>query len=330
MTVKVIAEIGTANHSQDYALEATAAAANAGAWAVKIQMLQAHTLVAPHAPRYDRLPGPSNQWEQFADAIPYDDWKPVFDLGKELGVEVFASCWDAEAVDWCNHYGVNWHKVGSADITHHQLLRRIGESGADILFSTGAANAAEVSDVLDFVHFPAKAIPMACTLSYPCAPEDARLERIHWLRSLGFTTVGYSDHTPNVGTGALAVAAGAEYLEKHVTLIGEGGGGDHDFALTPTLFAEYVRQAETAWTMTHSAWPCSEPHPSELDARNRARRSLHSTERIDKGEDMILGVNVGWLRPAEGGIQANLWAGDDVVGVADRVYDVGEQIKSVF
>ena len=115
-----------------------------------------------------------------------------------------------------------------------------------------------------------------------------------------------------------------------MTLIGEGGGGDHDFALTPTLFAEYVRQAETAWTMTHSAWPCSEPHPSELDARNRARRSLHSTERIDKGEDMILGVNVGWLRPAEGGIQANLWAGDDVVGVADRVYDVGEQIKSVF
>jgi sialic acid synthase SpsE len=329
MTVKVIAEIGTANHNQDYALEATAAAANAGAWAVKVQMLQAHTLVAPHAPRYDRLPGPSNQWEQFADALPYDDWKPVFDLGRELGVEVFASCWDVDAVEWCDHYGVNWHKVGSADITHHQLLRRIGESGADVLFSTGAANAAEVLDVLDFVHFPAKAIPMACTLSYPCAPEDARLERIHWLRSLGFTTVGYSDHTDRIETGALAVAAGAEYLEKHFTIM-PGEGGDHDFALVPDEFRDYVGQAEKAWRLTHSAWPVGEPAPAELDARNRARRSLHAVEEIAEGDDLVLGVNVAWLRPAEGGIAANMWSGDNHVGVSHRVYDVGEQIKSVF
>lgn len=53
-----------------------------------------------------------------------------------------------------------------------------------------------------------------CVCSYPTPIEQANLGRLH--RGSNFT--GLSDHTTSVLTGALAVAAGATVIEKHVRL----------------------------------------------------------------------------------------------------------------
>ncbi len=336
MSVRVIAEIGTANHSIEYALECVRQAAGTGIWGLKMQLLNPDTLVARDAPRYDRLKGPLNQWEQFKGAPTYSNWEPVFVDARERGLKVFASCWDEAAVEWCESMDVGWYKVGSADITNLRLLATIAETGKDVFLSTGAATAQEVATAWQKLRWTGHArsvVPMACTLSYPCDPNDARLERIDWLNSMHdgsgplFQQTGYSDHTPGIKAAGYAVAAGATYLEKHFTIT-PGAGGDHDFALDKDAMVGYVWAAEEAWRMTHSDTPIGEPLPSEMNARIRARRSLHSTVSIEVGEGLVVGENCAFLRPGPDigvGLGAELWH-QDYMGDAVKDYKKGEQI----
>ena len=335
MSVRVIAEIGAANHSIEYALEAVKQVAGTGCWAVKAQLLNPDTLVARDAPRYDRLKGPANQYEQFKGALPYEAWEPVFADARARGLEVFASCWDEAAVEWCESQDVGWYKIGSADITNLRLLSQIAKTGKGVMVSTGATTQQDISDALYPLinagpYDDSRIVLMACTLSYPCDMNDARLERIGWLHDtigarLGMA-VGYSDHTPGISAAGLAVAAGATYLEKHFTVT-PGAGGDHDFALDKDGMVGYVWAAEEAYRMTHSAEvPVELPLPSEMAARERARRSLHATTAIELGEGLVVGENCAFLRPATlPSIGAEEWT-QDYMGEAVRDYNAGEQI----
>jgi sialic acid synthase SpsE len=60
------------------------------------------------------------------------------------------------------------------------------------------------------------------------------------------TPSGFSDHTAEPDFSALAVAAGARVLEKHLTLDRGLPGPDHAFSLTPEMFATYVIAARKA------------------------------------------------------------------------------------
>jgi len=270
--------------------------------------------------------------------LPYEAWEPVFKDARARGLEVFASCWDEAAVEWCESQDVGWYKVGSADITNYRLLNTIAATGKGVLMSTGAATGEEIREAVDRLRGEgaAQVIPMACTLSYPCEMNDARLGRISWLvnwlandlwRDVPVVEgVGYSDHTPGISTAGLAVAAGASYLEKHFTVT-PGAGGDHDFALDKDRMVGYVWAAEEAFRMVNSdpTRPIGDPLPAEWDARRRARRSLHAVEIIRMGEPLIVGENCLFLRPAEDGIPASAWA-QDYMGDAVKDYDAGEQI----
>lgn len=328
--LRVVAEAGMCANSVEWAHTAVNAAAEAGLWGFKVQLLSADTLAAKGAPRYDRLAGPADQYEAFTGALPYSAWAEVYDHAREKGLEPFASCWDEAAVHASEELlKPEWYKIGSADITHLSLIREIAATGKGIILSTGAATADEIERAVDQIwhHSPAVLpgiVLMACSLSYPCYMADARLSRVLWLRDLGVVVsdeYGYSDHTLRVETGGLAVAAGASWLEKHFTVT-PGEGGDHDFALNPVEMWEYVRLAERAFAATYSAEGNDQPLTNELPARDLARRSLHTTSAVSKGDKLIVGKNTAWLRPAKGGIPA------DTAGpwYAMRDYEAGEQV----
>ena len=315
-----------AANSVDWAHDAVDAVAESGAWGIKGQLLNPDTLTAKNAPRYDRLAGPDTQYQAFTGALPYSAWAEVYAHAREKGLEPFASCWDEAAVEASEDLlKPEWYKIGSADITHHSLIRLIAETGKNVILSTGAADESEIVAALDILwEYPVRDIVlMACSLSYPCALADARLSRIRWLddMALAIDGLGYSDHVPLIETGALAVAAGASWLEKHFTVT-PGAGGDHDFALNPLELNDYVDRANRAWTAMYHPEGNEGALTAELPARSLARRSLHAVTHIHKGDRVTEGVNVRFLRPAEGGLQA------DAVGpwYAERDYLEGEQI----
>ena len=89
---------------------------------------------------------------------------------------------------------------------------------------------------------------MHCVSSYPCANENANINRINWLKSL-HNRIGYSDHTSSTIVPALTVPHGVSSIEKHFTTDKSLPGRDNKFALNPNEFSEMcsnIRIAEKA------------------------------------------------------------------------------------
>ena len=92
---------------------------------------------------------------------------------------------------------------------------------------------------------------------------------------------GYSDHTINLYTGGLAVAAGAAVIERHLTYDRSAPGPDHASSLDPQAFAQYVCFVRQAQAMRGSGR--KEVLPCERDVRTVSRQSLCATRDLPAG-----------------------------------------------
>ena len=134
------------------------------------------------------------------------------------------------------------------------LLDAIAGEGRPMIVSTGASTIDEVTRASRWLD-PARdrVCFLQCVSAYPTPTEHAALGGIADIaRATGLPT-GYSDHTTEVATGALAVVAGACVLEKHVTHDRDATGPDHGASLTFDDFAAYAQLAREASKMTRRA-----------------------------------------------------------------------------
>jgi len=251
----VIAEIGV-NHdgSVDRALELVRAAAGCGADAVKVQIFRADQL----------LHGSSSLAEYQKGSILDDspmDMLRRYELDepalrtivaeiRRLGMMPLATPFSLEDVEMVQSMGLPAIKIASPDVVNWPLLERSARAGVPLLVSTGAANLNEISSSVAWLRgWNARFALLHCISSYPTPREDANLCWIAELAERFNVPVGFSDHTTDTISGALAVAAGAVILEKHLTHDRGAPGPDHAASLDSEGFAEYVRLARVAEQM---------------------------------------------------------------------------------
>ena len=313
--MELVLEIGPANGDLEYAYDIVAAASSCGADWVKGQIYNRDLLTTKTAKSYshDGIHTAETQWDDFEKTLSYDEWEKVKVRCDELGIGFFASVFDLGAVHFCETLGVERYKIASGDITYKQLIRKVAMTGKDIIMSTGASTEKEVRRAMSWIIAPSLAPPprlssvvlLACSLSYPCKPEDANLNRMESLRNL-WPMVGYSDHTFGVGALHRAHHLGAVLVEKHFTIT-PGAGGDHDFAVTP----EQLR-GMGAWSQGSSIYdgsPVLEASIAERKARMGARRSIFARRDIPARE--LMENDIIFLRPG-GGLEP--WQAEEFVG----------------
>jgi sialic acid synthase SpsE len=109
--------------------------------------------------------------------------------------------------------------------------------------------------------------------------------------------VGLSDHTTEPLAGALAVAAGACIVEKHLTYDRTAAGPDHSASAAPTEFADYVSAIRLTEQMLGVAG--KRVLDCELDVRRVSRQSLVAARDID-GTAPIAPSDVTVQRPGSG------------------------------
>jgi len=251
----VIAEIGV-NHdgSVDRALELVHKAADCGVDAVKVQVFSA-----------DRLQHPSSalaeyQKRSLLDESPIDMLRR-YEMGegelrrivgeiRRLNLLPLATPFSPEDVGVIESLDLPAIKIASPDVVNWPLLRRAARSGLPMLVSTGAANLNEISSSVAWLRgWGARFALLHCISSYPTPAESANLCWIAELAERFGVPVGFSDHTTEVVAGALAVAAGAVILEKHLTYDCGAAGPDHAASLDPDDFADYVQLVRLAGRM---------------------------------------------------------------------------------
>jgi len=220
--VLVIAEIGiNHNGSLDMARKLIDGAYLAGAEAVKFQKRTPERCV------------PKEQWHLERDTpwgrIPYIEYRRRMEFGdaefaaidrhcRERGILWFASCWDEQAVDFIERYQPPCYKIASASLTDHDLLRKVRSTGRPVMLSTGMSTAAEIDEAVNLLGRRDLLIAHS-TSTYPCPPGDLNLRMLETLRRLyPECPVGYSGHETGLAPTWAAVALGAAFVERHITL----------------------------------------------------------------------------------------------------------------
>jgi N,N'-diacetyllegionaminate synthase len=300
-----IAEIGI-NHNGDLNLakEMIDAAAQSGANAVKFQSLKASKLVAETEF--------SNEISGFGlDGVKTlgDFWKKVsidemFHIEvknhcDKVGVEFFSTPFDLQSVDLLESLNVSKYKIASGDLTHFPLLKKVAQTGKEIILSTGGSYIDEISESYNYLksNSKAKVSLLHCVSLYPTKPEFVNLETIEILKKHFNTEIGFSDHTLGIHIPLAAIARGATIIEKHFTLDKNMPGPDQAISTNPEELADLVRLGNEVFdAVKFKEKILSE---DEIAMRPHMRRSIVAARDIKLGETINLD-NIDYKRPGKG------------------------------
>ncbi len=299
----VIAEIGVNHDGQlDRAIELVHSAAQAGANAVKLQIFTA-----------DRLMHASSEFADYQKAStgaasPADMLRKYqlggSDLNKLVGeirrckLIPLATPFSPEDVEQIESLHLPAIKIASPDLVNWPLLYRAAAANRPLLISTGAASLNEISSTVGWLReWRVRYALLHCISSYPTPTDAAHLCWIGELAARFEAPIGYSDHTTEIAAGALAVAAGACIIEKHLTHDCNAQGPDHSASFDPPQFAQYVRMIRLAEQMRGQSG--KKILDIERDVRTVSRQSIVAARDIHQGQ-IIQSEDLTVQRPGTG------------------------------
>lgn len=252
---KIIAEL-CQNHSGQREIlgKAIKAAAEAGADYVKSQLIFSEDLAfrerfeegdkaikRPYKPELERL--------QKLD-LTEDDHKWFVEEAKRNNVIPMTTVFArkriplAASIPWSERVV----KVASYDCASWRLLRELCDSFDHLIISTGATLDDEIAKAVEVVKNRGKKLTfLHCVTSYPNTLEMCNLARMDFLHK--FTdSVGWSDHTlverDGLKAAKVAIMLGADYVERHFTVLGKDETKDGPVSINPAQLKELVEFAK--------------------------------------------------------------------------------------
>ncbi len=220
--VFVIAEIGiNHNGSVEIAKKMIDGAVKAGCDAVKFQK------------RTPEICVPKDQWDVERDTpwgrMTYIEYRHKIEFNHAQFAEIvnycrnrqitwFASCWDEEAVEFIESFNPPVYKFASASLTDDELLLKHKTLNKPLIMSTGMSTLEEIENAVEL--FGTENLLLAhSTSAYPCKNEELNLKMIPFLMNkYPDVPIGYSGHEVGLSPSWAAVALGACFVERHITL----------------------------------------------------------------------------------------------------------------
>ena len=272
--VFIIAEIGiNHNGSLEIAKKLIQGAKAAGADAVKFQK------------RTPEICVPKDQWNVERDTpwgrmtyIDYrhkveftkEDYTVIDKFCKEKNIFWFASCWDEEAVDFIEYFSLPLYKTASASLTDHNLLKKHKSLNKPVIISTGMSTTEEIGEAVNIFENKNHLVAHS-TSTYPCPYEELNLKMISTLRNkYPNTPIGYSGHETGLAPTWAAVALGASFVERHITLDRAMWGSDQAASVEVNGFNRLVRNIRDIEIALGDG--IKKVYQSEMGARAKLRR----------------------------------------------------------
>lgn len=327
----VIFECGPTHTGLESALALCEVARDAGADAVKFQLVQPDRLVRDREQTftYERLVRAEDGSRTGAEPsgmtletvtenyyqlvmrryLTFDQWRQVKARCDELGVEFFATATYADVLAFLvEDLGCRMVKVASGDVDNLAWLREVAATGVQVHFDTGNATLGEVEAAVQAIegelsetdwrdYWPMTQIVIHHVPGgYPARLESVNLRMIPTLRAFGHT-VGFSDHSPGWDMDVVAIALGAEVVEKTITLDRTQLGPEHAFSLEPDDARRFVRAVRDVGTALGGPWRAVTEE--QRKARRGARRSPVALTGALPGAPLAE-LSVEWSRPQSG------------------------------
>ncbi len=270
----VIAEIGiNHNGSVEIAKKMIEGAKATGCDAVKFQKRTPEVCVPKEQWNIERdTPWGRMNYIDYRNKVEFskDDYAEIDKYCKELEIIWFVSCWDEEAVDFIEDFDPSLYKTSSASLTDIDLLLRLKKLDKPVMISTGMSTIEEIENAIENIGLE-KLLIAHSTSSYPCKYEELNVRMITTLRNkYPGTPIGYSGHETGLAPTWAAVALGANFVERHITLDRAMWGTDQAASVEIEGFHRLVRNIRDIELALGDG--IKKVYDSELSSREKLRR----------------------------------------------------------
>jgi len=238
----IIAEAG-ANHNRNFkqALSLIDVAVESGADACKFQTYTADKLFSTKSKKVNGF----DVLNMFKDIELPRTWQ--YDLKQycdEKNIEFMSTPFDEEAVDELYKLGVKRFKIAGFESTDLRFIKYVASTKLPIIISAGIGTDINFIQKIINTCYSVECNNITilhCNNGYPTKVNETNLLTIPQIKNKYNIKVGFSDHTLDTLTPSLAVALGAEVIEKHFTLSKTLPGPDHSFALEPPSLKKMIQ-----------------------------------------------------------------------------------------
>jgi len=315
----IVLEAGPTHNGIESAKQLAKMAKDAGANAVKFQLLYADRLMAKKdvAFSYKYLEYDDNNNEVFVEhteplydilkrrELSKDEWRSLKVYCDEIGITMFTTATYKDEVDFIvDELGMDSIKINSGDVNDLEFIKYCASKGVNIQLDTGNADIWEIERAVIEAEEAGcdNIIIHMCPSGYPAHLESVHLRMITTLKSLFPNhSIAFSDHSPGWDMDIAAVALGADMVEKTITLDRTIKSCEHSFSLEKEdakKFIKSIREVEIALGDSRRTIP--------MDVREKrkvGRRSPYSLVALKKG-DVITRDKFEFKRPGVGIISA--------------------------
>ena len=240
--IKIIAEIGI-NHNGDVELakQLVDISVAAGCNYVKLQKRTPELCVPEHQKnKLRKTPWGKIKYIDYKKKIEFgtEQYDELYDYIKGKNIELFASVWDTDSVDFMRPYSPLM-KISSALITNLDLCMYARKNCEKLIISTGMSTEEEIEKCIKACN---PDVVMHTNSTYPSPLKELNLNYINWLRDkYPDIEIGYSGHEYGLVTTFAAAALGASWIERHVTLDRTMWGSDQMASVEPGGLIKLVK-----------------------------------------------------------------------------------------
>ena len=310
MKITIIAEIGVNHNGRiSQAKKIILAAKKIGVKIVKFQFYRAEKLVLPFSPmakyqikNYSKKKKNSDQLMMLKKF----EFSPEqhIELSKfctKNKIEYCCSLFHEDDVSYVKKLKLKRIKIPSGEINNFFFLKKIAKLNKKIIISSGMTNDYEINRAIKFLvkngQDKNKITLLHCSSAYPTPMKNLNLNSIPYLKKKYKISVGYSDHSKEVITPILAIAKGAEVIEKHITLSNKLVGPDHKASLNIKDFREMLELINKG----KEAFGFNEKKINKLEKQNIyfVRKCLVAKKNINVGDKFTYN-NLTGIRPMSG------------------------------
>ena len=173
-------------------------AQDSGADLVKLQCFDPYQFISPSSPYFDIFRNCQLTSIQIKELFFYADKQKI---------DLFASVFDFSSLKILEDLGCNLYKIASGDVTHHELIRAVGNTGKPVIASSGCSTLNEILALSSLIPEGNLAV-LHCVSEYPAHAVNLNLNAMQSISEQMSVPVGFSDHTQGVSAAIAAVALG--------------------------------------------------------------------------------------------------------------------------
>ena len=249
--------------------------------------------------------------------IPIEEYKDLAEEARDKGLDVVVTVCSPTIIEKIKKIiKPDAWKVASRDLGNVPLLEAINEvDPKKVILSSGMHQLADIEEAVYRLVLPEIIGILHCISVYPTKYEDLNLRGMEQIKenfkSYNGTTfkIGFSDHTAGVLAPSVAVALGAQIIEKHITLDHSMKGSDHFGSMNREGWFRVVRDIRNTEKAISLCQRLNDgiKNPEEQKTWNKIGRVACYKNNINKGQYLEIEDVIMLSPPSNGHLTGISW-----------------------